>query len=263
MTPSWTRISARLPAHALGAAALLAALAGCAGQQQPPPRRGWHAMRGGPGGAPGDHDAGGGGFRRALFISPMGEPFRGPGPREALVRAWFDGADADHDGRLTLTEFRADAERFFATLDVNHDGEIDPAEIERYETEIAPEIRVGGYAGAMGGRSGGGGGGHHGRGGGGRRGGMGGGGGGGGSGGESGSDSSGAPQPTEPTLQGAARFGFFPYPEPVTAADADFNRGVSRAEFAAAAGQRFIALDSTHTGSIRFEDLPPLPSLRR
>jgi Ca2+-binding EF-hand superfamily protein len=34
-----------------------------------------------------------------------------------------------------------DAERFFASLDVNHDGEIDPDEINRYETAIAPQNR--------------------------------------------------------------------------------------------------------------------------
>lgn len=65
--------------------------------------------------------------------------------------------------------------------------------------------------------------------------------------------------PGEAPLQGAARFGFFPYPEPVTAADADLNRGVTLAEFLAAADQRFLALDSAHDGALRFETLPPLP----
>ena len=48
--------------------------------------------------------------RGRLFISPMGEPFRGPDP----VRQWFDGADANKDGALTADEFVADAMRFFA-----------------------------------------------------------------------------------------------------------------------------------------------------
>src|SRR5882757_2531445 len=55
-----------------------------------------------------------------LFISSAGEPFRGP---EALKR-WFDGADADHDGVVTPTEFRADFMRYFKVLDANHDGVI-------------------------------------------------------------------------------------------------------------------------------------------
>ncbi|WP_204324193.1 hypothetical protein, partial [Stenotrophomonas maltophilia] len=56
---------------------------------------------------------------------------------------WFDQADTNHDGVLTLDEMEADAARFFATLDRNKDGEIDPDEIEIYETQIAPMISVG------------------------------------------------------------------------------------------------------------------------
>jgi hypothetical protein len=36
----------------------------------------------------------------------------------------------------------ADADRFFARLDSNHDGQIDPDELKSYEWEIAPEIQV-------------------------------------------------------------------------------------------------------------------------
>jgi hypothetical protein len=42
-------------------------------------------------------------------------------------------------------------------------------------------------------------------------------------------------------------------------ADADFNRGVSRAEFQAAAGQRFLALDMDHKGYLT---LPILETIR-
>jgi hypothetical protein len=78
-----------------------------------------------------------------LFISPMGEPFRGDAGRPTLIATWFNGADTDHDGKLSLAEFRADADRFFNTLDTNHDGEIDPDELDRYENKIAPEIGAG------------------------------------------------------------------------------------------------------------------------
>jgi Ca2+-binding EF-hand superfamily protein len=93
--------------------------------------------RGHHGRAPGRGDA------ATFFLSPAGEPFRvtagGPSP----LATWFAGADADHDGVLTFAEFRADFRRFFATLDTNHDGEIAPDEVSRYETEILPEIASG------------------------------------------------------------------------------------------------------------------------
>jgi hypothetical protein len=78
-----------------------------------------------------------------LFISPMGEPFRGDTGRASLIAAWFNGADTNHDGKVNLAEFRADADRFFTTLDTNHDDEIDPDELDHYEGRIAPEIGVG------------------------------------------------------------------------------------------------------------------------
>ena len=46
-------------------------------------------------------------------------------------------------GSCTLEEMQKDAERFFATLDLNHDGEIDPDEITHYENVVAPEVRSG------------------------------------------------------------------------------------------------------------------------
>ena len=79
---------------------------------------------------------------RRLFISPMGEPFRSNSRDDDTLADWFQQADRNHDGKLTLEEMQQDAERFFAFLDVNHDGEIDPDEITRYESEIAPEVRT-------------------------------------------------------------------------------------------------------------------------
>ncbi len=70
----------------------------------------------------------------------MGEPFRASGRDDDTLADWFRQADRNHDGQLTLEEMQADADRFFALLDVNHDGEIDPDEITRYETVVAPEI---------------------------------------------------------------------------------------------------------------------------
>jgi hypothetical protein len=53
---------------------------------------------------------------------------------------WFKGADKDGDGKLTLAEFQADAERFFHVLDINKDGVIDHREIYYYEHKICPEM---------------------------------------------------------------------------------------------------------------------------
>ena len=180
-----------------------------------------------------------------LFISPMGEPFLAQ-HGDALAD-WFGQADRNHDGQVTSDEMQQDADRFFAALDTNHDGEIDPDETTRYETVIAP----GNGAGFRLEMTGDGGGtpiaGTHRRGGGHRRGGWGGGG--------LGDDGA-----------GRARFGLLDLPEPVVAADADFNRGVSRDEFRRAAALRFQALDVTHQGRLTLavlESLRPAPRARQ
>jgi len=143
-----------------------------------------------------------------LFISPMGEPFRAERGGDALAM-WFAQADRNRDGYLTVDEMQQDAERFFLTLDTNHDGEIDPDETTRYETVVAPEISTG--------------------------------------------------RETEVDLaqghRGAARFGLLDLPEPVASADADFDRGVSLAEFKQAAARRFAALDLEQRGRLTLAGL--------
>lgn len=173
-----------------------------------------------------------------IFVSPMGEPFRPKGRDDDTLADWFHQADLDHDGQLTLEEMQKDAERFFALLDVNHDGEIDPDEIARYETVVAPEISTAhlGFA-SMG--EGGADGGHerrHGRG--------------------------WSDEGYDDGHQGGARYGLLDLPEPVVSADTDFNRGVSLAEFRQAATQRFVALDVDHQGRLSLvvlESLKPPP----
>ena len=180
----------------------------------------------------------------------MGEPFHPKSREDDGLADWFMQADRNHDGKLTMAEMQQDAERFFAVLDLNHDGEIDPDEITHYEEAVAPEIRSGdhfevasfgsgdrpGGGEAMGGGRGG-----HRRGGGGRR-------------ARSFSGDSATDQ-----HQGAGRYGLLDLPEPVSSADADFNRGVSMNEFRSAAQQRFQALDIDHKG---FLTLPDLESIR-
>ena len=179
-----------------------------------------------------------------MFISPMGEPFRPNGREDDALADWFNQADRNHDGQLTLEEMQQDSERFFGALDTNHDGEIDPDEITHYETVVAPEVTSGSSFGMMdagASREGGGGGGRHHR-------------GGGGGGFFRGADND--------QHQGAGRFGLLDLPEPVVSADSNFNRGVSLTEFRQAAAQRFMALDIDHHGFLTLaalETIRPAP----
>jgi hypothetical protein len=182
---------------------------------------------------------------RRLFISPMGEPFRSSNRGDDTLADWFDQADKNKDGRLTIEEMQKDAELFFARLDVNHDGEIDPDEITHYEEAVAPEVRTGEHyslasldAGSQeseGNQHERRGGGHH-RGAGGGR-------------------TPGFFRGGDDPHQGAGRYGLLDLPEPVVSADTDFNRGVSLSEFRQAAAQRFLALDLDHHGYLTLSGL--------
>ena len=193
----------------------------------------------------------------APFISPMGEPFRARSASDDTLADWFNQADRNHDNVLTLDEFIADAERFFATLDTNHDGQIDPDELAKYEYDIAPDVQVmvktrrqpGAPAPSV--RP---------------------------------ADSVGSDNDWEEgsrksrrnrdadaeaslgiggALQGAARYGLLNMPEPVAAADTDFNRAVTLEEFKAAAIARFQLLDRAHLNQLTLGELeamrPVLP----
>jgi hypothetical protein len=231
------------------AAALLApalCLAACASDDHPGRREGRRG--GGESGPP---------ARPSLFISPAGEPFRA-GPGEPYpVAAWFRGADANGDGKLTRDEFVADAARFFQALDANHDGVIDGAELKAYEAEIVPEITeeraaeqgrpqtAGSTSGDQGG--GGGGGGRRGR----RR---------GGGGAQGGPGQGGAPGGGLPQAQGAAPYGLLGEREPVAAADLDLNSRITLNNFKAKAAQRFATLDMDGKGYLLLAELPKTPA---
>ena len=86
------------------------------------------------------------GNRGALFVSPMGEPFRRQATRAAALEAWFVQADTDGNRLLSVSEMQADAARFFAVLDRTRDREIDPDDINHYESVVVPEIRMMGAA---------------------------------------------------------------------------------------------------------------------
>ncbi|MDB5685885.1 MAG: hypothetical protein JWR77_474 [Rhizorhabdus sp.] len=171
-------------------------------------------------------------IKPSLFISPMGEPFRPKGDGIDPMQAWFAGADTDHDGRLTIAEMMLDADRFFATLDHDHDGQLLPDEVDAYEENIAPEVRLYQPRGKR-------------------------------------PDEGGRKDPPRPGPKGAApyggaigagRFSFFNIPNPVASADDDINRAVDRAEFRAAAAERFRLLDPQQKKALAFADLPRTPA---
>jgi Ca2+-binding EF-hand superfamily protein len=167
----------------------------------------------------------------APFISPMGEPFRAHTTSDDTFAIWFDQADRNHDGMLTPDEMQADADRFFAKLDTNHDGEIGPDELVQYEWDVAPEIQVNSrkmrapgeprpkevkHEGSDEGRR--------------RPGGL-----------HGGLDAG---------PQGAARYALLNMPEPVAAADTNFDRAITLSEFRQAASARFQLLDTDHAGRL-------------
>jgi len=166
----------------------------------------------------------------APFISPMGEPFRSRSNGDDALTRWFRQADKNGDGAIDPSEMKADADRFFMTLDTDHSGEIDPVELTQYESEVAPEIQTAmrtmhGPGGAKTKRK------------------------------EKLDDILGLTG----ALQGAARYGLLNIPEPVAAADTDFNRGVSLGEFEMAAARRFQILDTGRAGKLT---LPSLQTIR-
>ena len=166
----------------------------------------------------------------APFISPMGEPFGPKAEGDDTLATWFRQADRNHDGFLTHAEMQVDAERFFATLDTDRSGEIDPDELARYEWQIAPEIQVNSRLRRQRGQK---------------------------------------PDPKEEAKerrrakrgddrfdpQGAARYALLNIPQPVAAADLDLNRGVSLIEFKEAATYRFGLLDTAKQGQLSLNQL--------
>lgn len=176
-----------------------------------------------------------------VFISPSGEPFRGGATGAYPLDVWFNRADTNHDGALSPEEFVADAVTFFHSLDTNHDGVVDGFEIAAYEQNIAPEILpriarltardIAPLPGTA----------------------------------QSAHDiaESGRPMGRRSRgVTGAASFSLTPEPEPVSAADTDFDGKVSLAETIAAARRHFATLDKDKDGRLLRSELPATPAER-
>ncbi len=170
-----------------------------------------------------------------LFISPAGEPFRAAPGQPYPLPVWFAGADADHDGALSLAEFDKDALRFFDVLDTNHDGKINGPETRAYETNVAPEIvrKIPLLSDRASARP---------------------------------SDAmrvlpppSGSATRLRPPNEGAGFYALLNEPQPVTGADIDFNTIITRQEWSAAAKRRFARLDKTADHRLRVDELPVPP----
>lgn len=175
--------------------------------------------------------------RWAPFISPMGEPFRSKAPGDDTLQNWFVQADRNRDGMLTPPEMQADAERFFAMLDADRSGAILPEEIKAYEWTLVPEVQVNSaWRRARG-------------------------------------EAAPSKEPKRPVpydayaLHGGARYAILNMPQPVAAADADFDRAVTLAEFRNAAELRFQLLDRSGDRQLSWADLealrPPLATKAR
>ncbi|WP_404714224.1 hypothetical protein [Sphingomonas sp. MMS24-J13] len=177
----------------------------------------------------------------------MGEPFRAAAGQPYPSAIWAAAADTNHDGAIDRTEFLADAQRFFRMLDTDHDGRLTPEEIAAYESNVAPEIAL--YRGRRLPPLG--------------------------------SEREKGQRPHEDALpdllgvvpqrvsrnddsdyggpMGAGRFTWLNIPEPVSATDADIDRLVSAAEFAAAASRRYDTLTAGR-GMLKLADLPKTPA---
>ncbi len=178
------------------------------------------------------------------FIAPSGEPFRASMDMPYPSAAWFDQADANHDGKLTFAEFNADFLRFFEKLDANRDGTVDASELEAYQNRIAPEVHASAYAAMPDGRGGtrrGKNGGYY------RE----------NSGGDEnnyrpiGSSFNGYGPP-----RGAARFDLLRINDPVAAMDTSFNGRISRSEALEACEHRYDLLDTDRKGYLTLDGLP-------
>ncbi len=167
-----------------------------------------------------------------VYIAPMGEPIRADGRTDPMA-VWFAQADADHDGRVSLAELQADADRFFTTLDRDRSGEIDPQEMADYENKVAPEIKL--YQSDQDPRP------------------------------RNRQQKHDAKQAAKRRSDYAAPYGAGLYaslniPEPLVSADLNLNRGVSRAEVAQVAANRFPALDTAGRGYLTYDTLPTSPA---
>ncbi|MGE0045246.1 MAG: hypothetical protein AB7T08_05755 [Hyphomonadaceae bacterium] len=167
------------------------------------------------------------------FITPHGEPMRlGAGERSAIAE-WFGRADGDHDRRMTQAEFVADGARFFSEVDEDDDGLATSVEVSALRRRETPQLeQLFAYAQSI----------------------------------------------DEPRARRRSQYVYrngqllqrrrpdrtparlliaslLREREPVMAADLDFNRRVTREEFASVSEERFRLLDEDRNNALTLEEL--------
>jgi hypothetical protein len=181
-----------------------------------------------------------------LFISPCGEPFEALKSAPYPIVNWFNGADANHDGKLDIDEMRNDAARFFKFLDKNGDGVIDGQEVNFYEYRIVPEILAPPTSALQTGIV------------------------------RVSLQTPGDIAPVSPAApgedniykdalnpnQGAVFYSLFREPEPVRSADRNFDYRITLPEFLAHSDRHFKALDVNNQGYLTLAQLPKTPAER-
>ncbi|MEC4593711.1 MULTISPECIES: EF-hand domain-containing protein [Nitrospirillum] len=84
----------------------------------------------------GGHDLPVNPYLQLVPVSPSGQILGPPSGSQlqykAVLMLWFHQTDANHDGVLTRDEVIADADRSFDLFDLDHDGSITSAELEKY-----------------------------------------------------------------------------------------------------------------------------------
>lgn len=172
---------------------------------------------------------------QSVFFSPSGEVFKAPLKDPYPVALWFAGADTDKDGALSPEEFQADAMRFFAIVDRDGKGVITSQDNTFYETELAPEITGFSPMVAQPKNP--------------RR-------------AEDEGDKNAAANRYVKSVQGAAQFGLINEPQPIRAADANFDYRITAEEWTRATSQRFRLLDANKDDKLTPDELPKTPLQR-
>ena len=171
-------------------------------------------------------------------MSLMGEPYWTNAAGEHPFDQWVKTADQDGDGAVSRVEFRADADAFFESLDLNDDKIIDGNEMADYEQLAPGRTRAAGGGAKL--------------------------------------PSSARPKPTSSTPlmkgqvavvangsapsatrihPGGGRINFSEVPQPVAMADANLDRRVTVEEFRKTAGRRFANYDLDQDGRLTRKEL--------